>query len=63
MVATAPFLIPLVAVLMLVTFVPEISMWLPTPDLPLNRARADAGSRRGFRARPALAGLPAPGVA
>ena len=28
--ATAPFLIPLVAVLMLLTFVPEFSMWLPT---------------------------------
>jgi tripartite ATP-independent transporter DctM subunit len=28
--ATAPFLIPLIAVLMLLTFVPEISMWLPT---------------------------------
>lgn len=28
--ATAPFLIPLVAVLMLVTFVPSLSMWLPT---------------------------------
>ncbi|SDZ73180.1 TRAP transporter large permease [Rubrimonas cliftonensis] len=28
--ATAPFLIPLVAVLMLVTFVPAVSMWLPT---------------------------------
>ena len=28
--ATAPFLIPLVAVLMLLTFVPAISMWLPT---------------------------------
>lgn len=29
-VATAPFLIPLVAVLLLLTFVPEFSMWLPT---------------------------------
>lgn len=28
--ATAPFLIPLVAVLMLVTFVPSITLWLPT---------------------------------
>ncbi len=28
--ATAPFLIPLVAVLMLLTFIPAISMWLPT---------------------------------
>ena len=28
--ATAPFLIPLVVVLMLVTFVPALSMWLPT---------------------------------
>jgi tripartite ATP-independent transporter DctM subunit len=28
--ATAPFLIPLVLVLMLVTFVPALSMWLPT---------------------------------
>ena len=28
--ATAPFLIPLVAVLALVTFVPAVSMWLPT---------------------------------
>jgi tripartite ATP-independent transporter DctM subunit len=28
--ATAPFLIPLVAVLLLLTFVPEFSMWLPT---------------------------------
>ncbi len=28
--ATLPFLIPLVAVLMLITFVPEFSMWLPT---------------------------------
>ncbi len=27
--ATAPFLIPLVAVLLLLTFVPELSMWLP----------------------------------
>jgi TRAP-type C4-dicarboxylate transport system permease large subunit len=27
---TAPFLIPLVAVLLLVTFVPAITMWLPT---------------------------------
>ncbi len=29
-VATAPFLIPLVFVLMLLTFIPELSMWLPT---------------------------------
>ncbi|MEH6404800.1 MAG: TRAP transporter large permease [Sneathiella sp.] len=29
-VATAPFLIPLVAVLLLLTFVPAFSMWLPT---------------------------------
>lgn len=29
-VATAPFLIPLVAVLLLVTFVPAVTMWLPT---------------------------------
>lgn len=29
-VGTAPFLIPLVAVLLLVTFVPGITMWLPT---------------------------------
>lgn len=28
--ATAPFLVPLVAVLVLVTFVPSLSMWLPT---------------------------------
>ncbi|WP_346913584.1 TRAP transporter large permease [uncultured Roseibium sp.] len=28
--ATAPFLIPLVTVLLLLTFVPELSMWLPT---------------------------------
>lgn len=28
--ATAPFLIPLVGVLLLLTFVPEITMWLPT---------------------------------
>ena len=28
--ATLPFLIPLVAVLLLITFVPEFSMWLPT---------------------------------
>ena len=28
--ATVPFLVPLVAVLLLVTFVPEVSMWLPT---------------------------------
>jgi len=28
-VATAPFLIPLVVVLLLLTFVPELSMWLP----------------------------------
>lgn len=29
-VSTAPFLIPLVAVLLLLTFIPSISMWLPT---------------------------------
>ena len=29
-VATAPFLIPLIIVLLLLTFVPELSMWLPT---------------------------------
>ena len=28
--ATAPFLIPLIAVLLLITFIPEFSMWLPT---------------------------------
>jgi len=28
--ATAPFLIPLLAVLLLLTFVPELTMWLPT---------------------------------
>ena len=28
--ATAPFLIPLVAVLLLVTFIPQLSLWLPT---------------------------------
>ncbi len=28
--ATAPFLIPLIAVLLLITFVPAITMWLPT---------------------------------
>lgn len=28
--ATAPFLVPLVTVLMLLTFIPELSMWLPT---------------------------------
>jgi len=28
--ATAPFLIPLVAVLLLITFVPSITLWLPT---------------------------------
>jgi len=28
--ATLPFLIPLVVVLLLLTFIPEISMWLPT---------------------------------
>jgi tripartite ATP-independent transporter DctM subunit len=28
--ATAPFLVPLIAVLLLLTFIPEISMWLPT---------------------------------
>jgi tripartite ATP-independent transporter DctM subunit len=30
MAATAPFLIPLVAVLLLITFVPAVTMWLPT---------------------------------
>jgi TRAP-type C4-dicarboxylate transport system permease large subunit len=29
-VGTAPFLVPLVIVLLLVTFVPSITMWLPT---------------------------------
>ena len=29
-VGTAPFLIPLVVVLLLVTFIPGITMWLPT---------------------------------
>lgn len=29
-VATAPFLVPLVVVLMMLTFIPELSMWLPT---------------------------------
>nr|WP_246002256.1 hypothetical protein [Pacificibacter maritimus] len=29
MTATAPFLIPLVSVLLLQTFVPALSMWLP----------------------------------
>lgn len=29
-IATAPFLIPLVSVLLLLTFIPAISMWLPT---------------------------------
>jgi tripartite ATP-independent transporter DctM subunit len=28
--ATAPFLIPLITVLLLLTFIPEFSMWLPT---------------------------------
>jgi TRAP-type C4-dicarboxylate transport system permease large subunit len=28
--ATLPFLVPLVVVLLLVTFVPQLSMWLPT---------------------------------
>ncbi|MBX2805142.1 MAG: TRAP transporter large permease [Hyphomicrobiales bacterium] len=28
--ATAPFLVPLVTVLVLLTFIPELSMWLPT---------------------------------
>ena len=28
--ATIPFLVPLVIVLMLVTFIPQLSMWLPT---------------------------------
>jgi TRAP-type C4-dicarboxylate transport system permease large subunit len=30
MMATLPFLVPLVVVLLLVTFIPAISMWLPT---------------------------------
>lgn len=30
MVATLPFLVPLVTVLLLVTFIPSLSMWLPT---------------------------------
>jgi TRAP-type C4-dicarboxylate transport system permease large subunit len=29
-IATAPFLVPLVIVLLLLTFIPQISMWLPT---------------------------------
>lgn len=29
-IATAPFLIPLLVVLMMLTFIPELSMWLPT---------------------------------
>jgi len=29
-VGTAPFLVPLVLVLLLITFVPSITMWLPT---------------------------------
>lgn len=29
-VATAPFLVPLITVLLLLTFIPELSMWLPT---------------------------------
>ncbi|AML50965.1 TRAP transporter large permease [Falsihalocynthiibacter arcticus] len=29
-VATAPFLVPLISVLLLLTFIPELSMWLPT---------------------------------
>ncbi len=28
--ATAPFLVPLITVLLLLTFVPAFSMWLPT---------------------------------
>jgi tripartite ATP-independent transporter DctM subunit len=28
--ATAPFLVPLIVVLMMLTFIPELSMWLPT---------------------------------
>ena len=28
--ATAPFLIPLIVVLLLLTFIPELTMWLPT---------------------------------
>ena len=30
MAATMPFLVPLVLVLLLVTFVPSVTMWLPT---------------------------------
>jgi TRAP-type C4-dicarboxylate transport system permease large subunit len=29
-VGTAPFLVPLVLVLMLITFVPQVALWLPT---------------------------------
>lgn len=29
-IATAPFIVPLVAVLVLLTFIPQLSMWLPT---------------------------------
>lgn len=29
-VATAPFIIPLIVVLLLLTFIPQLSMWLPT---------------------------------
>jgi|GEM_PF-2448668 len=28
--ATMPFLVPLVVVLLLITFIPSLSMWLPT---------------------------------
>ena len=28
--ATLPFLVPLVVVLLLITFIPQLSMWLPT---------------------------------
>jgi len=30
MMATLPFLIPLVVTLLLITFIPAITMWLPT---------------------------------
>ncbi len=33
-IATAPFLIPLVGVLLLLTFIPELSMWLPNKLYP-----------------------------
>ncbi len=32
--ATAPFLVPLIAVLLIVTFVPEVVMWLPNLIYP-----------------------------